>query len=297
MKMTTFNRINYMLKHLMPQVAYPLFLKYKYFLYFKRICNLSEPKRYSEKMQWAKLHRDNLKLAEYADKIKVRDYVKKTIGEGYLTPLVGEIYTSADQIDFNLLPDQFVAKANHGCGFNYIVTDKRSVDEKKMKKVLTKWLKADISYSSLELQYRFINPSIYFEKYLLMEGMNDLPDYKFFCFDGKAYCLYVMLDTVKDHHKAKLGIFDRSFNLLPYYREDFTRITEQIPKPDNYDEMISVAEKLSKGFSHVRVDLYNVNGKIYFGEMTFTTGSGLFRHVPEVFDEILGEQWDLAKGI
>lgn len=297
MKMTLIRRINYTLKHFMPKIVYPFFLKYKYYLRFRRICDLSEPKTYTEKMQWAKLHRDNKALAYFADKIAVREYIRNTVGEEYLVPLVGGIYKSPNQIDLNSLPRKFVIKANHGCGFNYIVTDKSLIDENEMRKTLNSWLNIDISYFALELQYRYIEPRLYVEKYLITDKMTDLPDYKFFCFNGKVYCLYVMVDTIKDHHKSKLGIFDKDFNLLPYYREDFTRLTKQVPKPENYDEMVRIAEKLSEGFSHVRIDLYDINGKIYFGEMTFTTAAGLFKHVPEEFDLMLGEQWDLTKGI
>ncbi len=290
-------KVSLYLKSIMPRKLYPVYLKYKYHKALGKKCRLNKPVTYSEKLQWAKLHRDNVALSLYADKIRVRDYVADMIGEEYLVPLVGEIYDSADEIDFGALPERFVIKANHGCGFNYIVTDKSSIDEIEMRKTLNKWLDTNISYFTLELQYGYIEPKLYIEKYLITDQMKDLPDYKFFCFNGKVYCLYVMVDTIKDHHKSKLGIFDKDFNLLPYYRDDFTRLTEQLPKPENYNEMVRIAEKLSEGFSHVRVDLYDVNGKIFFGEMTFSTGSGFFKHVPEEFDEILGNQWDLENGI
>ncbi len=129
------------------------------------------------------------------------------------------------------------------------------------------------------------------------DGRKSVPDYKFFCFGGKVYCSYVMIDTFPVHSRSRLGIFDREFHLLPYYRSDFEPITGVIAKPQNYEKMIEIAEILAKGFSHVRVDLYNVDGKIYFGEMTFTTGSGLFSYDPDEFDFIKGQQWDLDYGI
>jgi hypothetical protein len=106
-----------------------------------------------------------------------------------------------------------------------------------------------------------------------------------------------MIDYVFDHSKGKLGFFDRDYNLMPYHRKDYIPITEQLDKPQNYEKMVEVAEMLSKGFSHVRVDLYNVDGKIYFGELTFTTNSGIIEFEPKEFDSILGEQWDIKTGI
>jgi hypothetical protein len=223
--------------------------------------------------------------------------VAETIGEEYLVPLLGDIYKAADEIDFDNLPDRFVIKANHGCGFNYLVTDKSKIDINSVKKKVNDWLRVNFAFNSLELQYKFIEPQIYIEKNLLSEDTTDLPDYKFFCFNGKVFCSYTMINTYPIHKNAKLGIFDRNYNLLKYYRSDFSPIEKQIDKPENYEQMIEVAEKLAEGFSHVRVDLYNVKGKIYFGEMTFSTGSGLFKHVPDEFDKILGEQWDLYSGI
>ncbi len=289
--------IAYFIKEYMPEMFYPVFLKYKYKKKTGKDLNLNNPTTYTEKIQAAKLLRRDPLLTELSDKIRVKDWVKDKIGEEYLVQLVAGPYNDPDEIDFSKLPDKYVIKTNHGCGTNIVVTDNAAISEKQIRKQLKKSLKYNFAYHSLELQYKNIKPQIYIEKFIIEDGMDDLPDYKFFCFDGKVYCLYVMINTYPDHHKSKLGIFDRDFNLLPYRRGDFEPITCQIDKPEKYDEMVKLAEILAEGFSHVRVDLYNIEGKIYFGEMTFTTGSGIFRHVPDEFDMILGKQWDLNSGL
>lgn len=284
-------------KRNLPRCLYGMYVCYKYQKVMGKKCNLNNPKTYTEKVQWCKIHRRDPLLTRLSDKIEVRPWVEDKIGAEYLIPTIGEVFNSADEMELDSLPDRFVIKANHGSGTNLIINDKKEITYDKIRKIANGWLNENFAFNSFELQYKDIQPRLYIEQNLLAEGMRDLPDYKFFCFNGKVFCLYVMVDGHPVHKNARLGIFDRDFKLLPYYRADFNRITEQLERPRNYDEMVKVAEKLAEGFSHVRVDLYNIDGKIYFGEMTFSTGSGLFKHVPEEFDEILGNQWDLNLGI
>ncbi len=282
----------YSLKRLMPKVFYPCYLKYKYKKMMGKSLNLESPKTFTEKMQWAKLHRRDKILTELADKIRVRDWVKAAIGDKYLIPTLGGTYSNPDEIDFSVLPNRYVIKTNNGSGGNIVVEDAGTVNISEIKKQLRLWLDHDYAYNHLELQYKEIIPEIYIEQYLSAEI---LKDYKFFCFDGRVFCSYTKY-TEKDG-KEYLGIFDRDYVLMPYYRDGYLPISEQPPKPENYDEMVCIAEKLSSGFSHVRVDLYNIDGKIYFGEMTFTTGGGYLVFHPSDFDMILGKQWDLYSGI
>ena len=291
------NNIKMYIKKYMPSFIYPLYIRYKYYKDVGRVCNLSNPCTYTEKMQWSKLHRKSPMISYLSDKIEVRKYVAEKVGEEYLVPSIGNVYSSAEEINFNSLPKSFVIKANHGSGFNCIVNDKNALDYDEIKKMVDGWLRRDYSLNSLELQYRTIEPKVYIEKNLLDEGITDLPDYKFFCFNGKVFCSYTMTDYVFDHSRGRLGFFDRDYCLMPYYRSDYLPIEEQLPKPQNYEKMVEIAEKLSEGFSHVRVDLYNLGGKIYFGEMTFTTSSGYIKFVPAEFDTILGKQWNLNLGI
>ena len=265
-------------------------------LYQERVghtLDLHNPKRFSEKIQWRKLYELTPLMSRLSDKYEVREWVKEKIGEDYLIPLLGS-WDAFDDIDFNELPKSFVLKTNNASGTNLIIQDKMKMDKRTAKRKFDYWIKKPFGMlSGLELQYCSIKPKIIAEKNMLSEGMDDLPDYKFFCFDGKVYCSYTMIEYTNDHEKGKLGFFDREYNLLEAHREDFQPIKEQIPRPQNYEKMIEVAEILSKGFSHVRVDLYNINGRVYFGEMTFTTNSGFTKYRPEEFDYELGEQWKL----
>jgi hypothetical protein len=287
----------YYVRMMLPRVCYPLYIRYKYRKEVGRNCNLKHPSTYTEKIQWAKFYRRHELLSELTDKIAVRKWVAQRIGEDYLIPTIGNVYKNANEIEFENLPDRYVLKCNNGSGFNIIVNDNNSIDIGNIKQKLNKWINTNFAYYTLEMQYEKIKPQIYIEENLLKDDMVDLPDYKFFCFDGKVFCSYVMKNTFPVHHDAELGIFDRDFILMPYTRADFKPIKTQIEKPENYEKMVGLAEKLAEGFSHVRVDLYNVKGKIYFGEMTFSTESGFFKHEPEDFDRILGEQWDLSAGI
>lgn len=295
--MKDFKQLKYEIKSRIPKRLYPLLIEYYYYKRMGKLCNLNNPQSFSEKVQWSKLYRQNPLITNLSDKIRARDWVKEKIGEEYLIPRIGSEYKSLKEIDFDNLPSKFVIKTNHGCGCNILVQDKSFLDIEEAERKMQKWLKHNYAYDLLELQYKNITPRIYIEQNLMSDEKNGLTDYKFFCFSGKVFCLYVMVDGYPEHRNSKLGIFDREFRLMPYTRKDFKPIKEQLQKPQNFEKMVEIAEKMSEGFSHVRVDLYNVEGKIYFGEMTFTTGGGVFKHVPEVFDEILGNQWDIYSGI
>ncbi|WP_026524920.1 ATP-grasp fold amidoligase family protein [Butyrivibrio sp. MB2005] len=289
--------INYFVKSHLPEFLYPAIIQYRYKKRMGIFCNLKNPQTYTEKMQWAKLNRRDQIITELTDKIKVRDWIKNKIGEEYLIPMIAGPFDSPDEIDFDSLPETYVIKTNHGSGTNIIVTDKNSISKEDIKNKIRKFLGKNFAYHTMELQYKEIKPRIYIEKFMIPEGEEDLPDYKFFCFDGKVFCSYTMIDYTVNHSEGRLGFFDRDYKLMPYYRADYKPIKEQLPPPDKYWEMVELAETLSKGFSHVRVDFYNVEGKVYFGEMTFTNASGLCIFVPDEFDRILGDQWDLGSGI
>jgi hypothetical protein len=290
-------KIIYQIKRLIPHYLYPMIIQHGYKKIFSRLCDFEHPKTYNEKIQWSKFHRKAQIITECADKIKVRDFVKERIGEEYLIPMIGGPYKKAKEINFDSLPNSFVIKANHGCGFNLLVRDKNKLNLKKTIVTLDSWLKYSFAYEAFEFHYKDILPMLYIEQNLLTEQMKDLPDYKFFCFNGKVFCSYTMTNYVLEHSNGELAFFDRDYNIMPYHRVGYKAVIQQPNKPKNYDRMVEIAEKLSEGFSHVRVDLYNVEGKIFFGEMTFTTCGGYGRFVPDEFDEILGAQWKLDSGI
>lgn len=259
-----------------------------------RKLNLRNPVRYTEKLQWYKLFYRIPLMTMCSDKYAVRKYVKKRGLDSILNGLYA-VYDSPDSIDFDSLPNSFAMKMTVGSGMNYFVTDKSKEDISKLKALVKEWFAADSSSYGREWCYYNIKPRIVFEELLPMDDRNDLPDYKFFCFDGEPFCLYTMIDYTQNHENGRLGFFDTNFKLLPYYRKDFKPIEEQIPKPKNFELMVKYARILSKGFPHVRVDFYNLNGRIVFGELTFYNASGYTAFEPDKFDFILGEKFVLPK--
>ncbi|WP_270180288.1 ATP-grasp fold amidoligase family protein [Alkalihalobacillus sp. CinArs1] len=258
--------------------------------YYDRIhepIDWTNPKKYTEKIQWRKLFLDDKRITEYSDKVLVRDYVKKIIGNDFLIPVIG-VWNSFDEIDIESLPNSFVLKTNHGSGTNIIVKDKSHFDRKTAKILMDGWMKTDFGYShGFELHYSAITRKIYAEELINNIG-DDLEDYKFLCFNGKAYFCWVDVDR-NGHHRR--NVYDLEWNLQPWGQAKENAIKD-IPKPQNFDLMVDLAEKLASDFSHVRVDFYNVEGKIYFGEMTFTNGSGYDLITPRKYDGELGRLWE-----
>lgn len=253
--------------------------------------NLENPVTYNEKIQWMKLYDSTQTKADLADKYRVREYVKEKIGEKYLVPLLG-VWNKVDDIPFDVLPERYVLKANHGCGYNIIIREKENFDEEVIKRQLNKWLHTNFAYSAgLELHYRFIKPLIIAEEYI-ENGDGELNDYKVFCFNGKAK--YIMF--LKNRQtKLKMAFYDREWNKMPFVYS-YEKLTEDVPKPDNLEELIQISEKLADGFAHVRVDFYRLNnGEYRFGEMTFTSFSGVCIWEPPEYNRILGDLFDLPK--
>jgi len=265
-------------------------IKFQYKIATGRKLNLKNPVRFTEKIQWYKLYYRDPLMTKCADKYRVREYVKEKGYEDILIPLYGA-YERAEDIDFDKLPDKFVLKVNNGSHTNIFCDDKSKIDKDLIIKTLNNWLKKRTVKAGREWAYYNIKPMIICEKYLKKDEYNDLMDYKFFCFNGKPFCLYVISDRfVKDG--IKLGIYDIDFNKLPYQISDKKGLNYDITKPKNFDRMIEIAEVLSKDFPHVRVDLYNIDGDIYFGELTFYDGSGYKGFIPDEFDFILGEKFN-----
>ncbi|TYB33249.1 MAG: carbonic anhydrase [Flexistipes sinusarabici] len=271
-----------------------LMIKIQYRVKTWRKLNLKNPKRFTEKLQWYKLYYRDPLLAKCSDKYLVRNYVEEKGLSHILNELYG-VYNDVDEIDFSGLPDKFVLKSTNGGGGNNIIIckDKNKLDVEKARKQMKKWLIPQKNGGGREWVYYRHKPKIIAEKYI-ESGNKGLIDYKFFCFNGDPKYLYVISE--RDFgNKAKLGIFDIDFNKLNYYRKDESKMIEKIKKPKNYEEMIETAKLLSEDFPHVRVDLYNLNGKIIFGELTFFDGSGFQTYEPDEFDFILGEEFILPK--
>lgn len=253
--------------------------------------NLKSPQTYNEKIQWLKLYDSTPLKTQLADKYLVRDYVKEKIGEEYLIPLLG-VYDSFDEIDFDALPNSFVLKANHGCGWNIIVKDKNSFDKVDAKQKFDAWMNTNFAFSNgFELHYYNIKPKIIAEEYL-ENGNDDLYDYKVFCFDGKAESVMFLSERKIG---LKMAFYDKEWHKLPFVYS-YPRNEDEICRPNNLEHILGLAEKLSHGFAHVRVDFYVLNdGRIKFGEMTFTSASGISKWNPPEQDRIYGELIKLPK--
>lgn len=255
--------------------------------YLDRKLDWSNLQRYTEKMQWKKLYYINPKEYILSDKLAVRPWVKEMIGEEFLIPLLG-VWDNFDEIDFDSLPPRFVLKPTHSSANILIVKDKNRFDKEYAALMFRLWMSVDYAYASFEMNYKGIPRHIIAEKY--MEDKNgELPDYKFMCFDGKPYCCWVDQGRFTNHTR---DIFDLNWNLLPF-TEHFPNSGNPISRPSNFDKMVEIATILSEGFSHVRVDLYNIDGMVYFGEMTFCESSGFCEINPDEYDYKMGAMWAL----
>ncbi len=257
-----------------------------YFCSTGRMLDWKNLRTYNEKMQWIKLYDKPEKKTLLTDKYKVREYVKKKIGEKYLIPLLG-VWDCFDDIKFDMLPNQFVLKCNHGSGWNQIVEDKKKIDVLEMKKKFDLWMDTNyMDVAGLELQYNDIERKILAEKYMTIQGKSDIPDYKIFVFNGEVKLIQTDFERRTNHTQA---LYSPEWKYLPYSLHCKTDPDSVIPKPRFLKEMLEVAKTLAEGFQHVRVDLYRVDGQIYFGEMTFTHGSGTDNYSPEEFGYIMGD--------
>lgn len=252
--------------------------------------NLKDPKRFTEKLQWYKLYYRDPIMKQCVDKYDVREYVKKCGLSGILNDCYG-VFDDPDQIDFSSLPDSFVLKDTLGGGGNSVilVPDKNQFDIDKVKKQMHAWITENTKAKNpgREWVYEGSAHRIIVERYIHpKDGFGALVDYKFFCFNGKIFCLYVMSDRNLD---LKVGIYDRNFTKMDAYISYDKRDTTILQKPEKYDEMCKIAEQLSARFPHARIDLYDQNGKIIFGEITFFSGSGYTLFSPDSFDYELGQ--------
>lgn len=253
--------------------------------------DLDNPTTYCQKQQWAKIYDSDPRKTVLADKVAVREWVKDTIGQEYLIPCFG-VYEYPYAIDYSSLPNRFVIKMNHSSHMNLIVKDKYKLDHKKVNNQLKKWARVNFAFPTMELQYKNIQPKVLIEKYI-EDKDGELKEYKFFCFKGRVFCSYIMEGRTTKPEGLSMGIMDRDFNLLPVSRKGIKMLKNQPDKPMNYEKMVVIAEKLSANFPHVRVDLYNVDGQIFFGEMTFSSACGFGFYEQQDFDELMGAQWDL----
>lgn len=277
------------------------YLKKKYKVYTGRKLDLSDPKSFNEKLQWLKLYNHRSEYTVMVDKLRVRDYIEKTIGAQYLIPLIG-VWDNPNEIDFDRLPNQFVLKCNHNSGTGLCVCrDKSKINIDTVINELRKGLAQDYFILNREWPYKDIRRKIICEKYMEdtssnSSNINGLLDYKFYCFNGEPRFLYVGYADIRDGVKHdRMTYLDLDWHKTSFNRPDHDELLFFPEKPSNFDEMIEVAKKLSEGIPFVRIDLYNINNKIYFSEMTFFPGSGFSPFSPEEAETTLGSWIELPK--
>lgn len=273
-----------------------IMIRCQYWIKTGRKLDLKNPKRFTEKLQLYKLKYRNLEMLRCTDKYEVRNYIEEKGMSEYLIPLVG-VYNSVNEIDFDLLPTQFVAKSTDGGGGNQVLVckDKSSLTEDSFRERLNGWISARKVKKHVGREWAYENN---YARRIIIEALigekeEDLKDYKFFCFNGRVSYIYGISDR-RVGKSVQLGIYDSDFNKLDVSRNDERPQEVELPKPLNFEKMKTVAEELSKDFPHVRVDLYNVSGKIYFGELTFYDGSGYMTFNPDSFDEEMGRYFDCS---
>lgn len=263
------------------------FVRWKYYLNFRKKLNLDNPQTFNEKLQWLKLYDRHEEYTQMVDKYEAKKYVANLIGEEYIIPTLG-VYDTFDEINFEELPNQFVLKCTHNSGGIVICKDKSALDIPRAKKQMTKWLRKNPYWSSREYPYKDVKPRIIAEKYMTDGSKSELIDYKFFCFNGEVKCLFVATDRGKLEEETKFDFFDLNWNHLPIINGHPNSL-KIIKKPEGFDEMIKISRELSKNISHVRVDLYSIMGKVFWGELTFFHWGGLKPFVPEDWDVKMGE--------
>ena len=267
------------------------YLKLMYWTYLGKKLNLDNPKTFNEKLQWLKLNDRKDIYTTMVDKYEVKKYVAERIGEQYIIPTLG-VWDNFDDIDFEKLPNQFVLKCTHDSGGLVICRDKSKFDIKAAKKKLNRSLKSNYYYLGREWPYKNVKPRIIVEKYMQDKNYLSLRDYKFYCFNGEIKYLYIS-EGLEDHSTAKISFLSPDWRFASFNRSDYSPFKELPKKPVNFDDMLKLALEISKGFRFIRVDLYSINNRIYFSELTFSPCSGYMPFTPEEWDYKLGQMIDL----
>ncbi|MBP3670725.1 MAG: hypothetical protein J6J06_02035 [Bacteroidaceae bacterium] len=275
-----------------------LYLKILFRLYMGYPLNLDNPQTFSEKLQWLKLYNRRPEYTQMVDKYEAKKYVASIIGDEYIIPTLG-VWNNVDEIDFDSLPNQFVIKTTHGGGSGGVVIcrDKAKFDIEACKRKLKQSMRHNIYYSYREWPYKNVKPRIIAELYISDNVHDDLPDYKFYCFDGvPKYC-----QVIKDRNTHEtIDFFDTEWSHQNFcgliQLDDIKKISNSVQavnKPINYREMIECARKLSADIPFSRIDMYNIQEKFFFGEITFYPASGLGQFYPQEWDYKLGKMIEL----
>lgn len=272
------------------------YIKLYYRLRVGRPLNMKNPTTLNEKLQWLKFNYRFPLQSIVSDKLLVRDYVAERIGAEYLIPLLGQ-WDNYDDVDFDKLPEKFVLKCNHDSGGLVVCTDKSKLNHKEARNRVEKSLKSNFFYIGREYQYRNIKPRIICEQFISDNGKVPM-DYKIYCFNGKPDVILVCKDRFSANtHRASYLYFDQEWRFQPLNKGDENLTEVDVPKPKNLDRMIEIAKELSKDFLFARIDLYNIDGQIYFGEITLSPNSGFDPDIKYETDLMFGEKlkipyWD-----
>ena len=273
---------------LAPNLPIPdaMYLRIKYYCRMGKKLNLKNPQTFNEKLQWLKLYGRRLIDTTLSDKYAVKEYIAKTIGNQYVIPLLG-VWDKFEDIDFDKLPNQFVLKCTHDSGGVVICKNKDTFNVESAKKIIKRGMSHNFYVFSREKAYRDIPRRIIAEEYREDTKTGELRDYKFFCFDGVPKALFIASDRQMKGEETKFDFFDMEYNHLPFTNgHPNAKVLPE--KPVCFDEMKTLAAKLSKGIPHVRVDFYEVDGQVYFGEMTYSHWGGMTPFEPEEWDYIMG---------
>ena len=271
--------------HLSPP-QYRAALKHWYWLFKGRPCHLEAPRTMTEKIHWLKLYDSTPLKGRLADKFLVREWVADTVGEEYLVPLLG-VWDSPDEIDFASLPSSFALKATHGSGWNILVPNKSALDEEWARRRLGEWLGLrQAMKGGFELHYEYCEPRIVCERFL-RDGTGGLRDYKFMVFDGVVQFAFTV---DRRAGRAMRGTYLPDWTRAPFeYTCEAVRAPD-VPPPSGLETMLRLASRLGKGFACARVDFYQVRGRVYFGEITFTDADGLSEFAPARYNRIFGDR-------
>ena len=278
------------MRKLLRKLPDELYISLMYWKHFRRFPNLKDPKTFNEKLQWLKLNNQKPEYTTMVDKHLVKAYVADMVGQEYIIPTLG-VWETADQIDFDALPNQFVLKWNHDSGSVIICKDKSTFDRQAAVEKLSGWQDHNGFWYGREWPYKNVQPRIIAEQFL--EDMDELVEYKLFCFHGEVKM--VLVCKGRAHSGERTNDFcDRELNRLP-----FTSLNPNskgdLKVPKELPDLIAFAEKLSAGIPHVRVDTYLADGKIYFGELTFFHNSGFCPFDPPHWDRMVGDWIDISK--
>jgi len=267
------------------------FLKARYYRTFGRPLDLKHPRTFNEKLQWMKVNDRDPRYTLLSDKLRVKEAVAPLVGAEHIIPTLG-VWEHFDDIDFQALPEQFVLKCTHDSGGLVICRDRKGLDLEAAREKIESSLKSNFYFHSREWQYKDIPPRIIAEPYMQDGDSEELKDYKFYCFDGEPAFLYVS-EGLENHSTAHISFLTLDWERAPFLRSDYPGFETLPPRPGRWDEMVAMARTLSKGFRFVRVDLYEIGGTVYFGEMTFTPTGGFVPFVPDGADLEIGKLFRL----